>query len=136
MKTGDSECRTGEKIADVLALERTREAAERTLMAWLRTCLSLMSFGFAPFKLIQVIPEEGAQKHPLTVLISMLFMLLGILAMVGAAAQHVVILRKLQLECDSYKPKRSLGLAVSAALMAIGGFAFTVVLIEFFVLKR
>ena len=29
-----------------LSIDRTRMAAERTLMAWLRTALSMISFGF------------------------------------------------------------------------------------------
>jgi len=33
------------KITDILALDRTRMAAERTLMAWVRTALSMISFG-------------------------------------------------------------------------------------------
>jgi hypothetical protein len=34
------------KITDILALDRTRMASERTLMAWVRTALSMISFGF------------------------------------------------------------------------------------------
>ena len=33
------------KITDILALGRTRMAAERTLMAWVRTALSMISLG-------------------------------------------------------------------------------------------
>jgi uncharacterized membrane protein YidH (DUF202 family) len=37
---------TQTNIATELARERTREAADRTLMAWIRTSLSLIGFGF------------------------------------------------------------------------------------------
>ncbi len=43
-----------------LALERTRGAYERTLMAWVRTGTSLITFGFAIYKILQFeIPEAG-----------------------------------------------------------------------------
>ena len=47
------------KIADRLALDRTRMAAERTLMAWLRTALSMITFGFAIYKFLQVLQDES-----------------------------------------------------------------------------
>ncbi len=34
------------KVATELARERSRQAADRTLMAWVRTALSLIGFGF------------------------------------------------------------------------------------------
>ncbi|MFM7169470.1 MAG: YidH family protein, partial [Cyanobium sp.] len=39
-------------VTNELAKERNREAAERTLMAWIRTSLSLISFGFGVDKII------------------------------------------------------------------------------------
>ena len=40
-----------QNLANELARERNREAAERTLMAWIRTALSLIGFGFGIGKL-------------------------------------------------------------------------------------
>ena len=48
-------------LANELARERNREAAERTLMAWIRTALSLIGFGFGIGKLEAYL--EGAGLH-------------------------------------------------------------------------
>ena len=47
------------KTSDILALDRTRMAAERTLMAWLRTALSMISFGFTIYRFLQAIQEQS-----------------------------------------------------------------------------
>ena len=46
-------------LADNLARQRNRDAAERTLMAWIRTCLSLISFGFGLDKIIAAIDRAA-----------------------------------------------------------------------------
>ena len=47
------------KLTDILALDRNKLAAERTLMAWVRTALSMISFGFTIYKFLQVIDEQS-----------------------------------------------------------------------------
>ena len=47
------------ETSDILALDRTRMAAERTLMAWVRTALSMIGFGFTIYKFLQVIQEQS-----------------------------------------------------------------------------
>jgi putative membrane protein len=42
-----------------LGAMRTMMAADRTLMAWIRTSLSLLSFGFAIYKILQDLEESG-----------------------------------------------------------------------------
>src|SRR5215475_12724896 len=49
-------------IANELARERNREAADRTLMAWIRTALSLIGFGFGIGKLAPYLDTAGL--HP------------------------------------------------------------------------
>jgi hypothetical protein len=50
---------TEPKVADMLALDRTRMAAERTLMAWLRTALSMISFGFTIDTFLNMLQEQS-----------------------------------------------------------------------------
>ena len=42
-----------------LAVDRTRLAHERTLMAWVRTAASLISFGFTIYKFFQYMRDKG-----------------------------------------------------------------------------
>lgn len=42
-----------------LAVDRTRLAHERTLMAWVRTSASLISFGFTIYKFFQYLKDQG-----------------------------------------------------------------------------
>jgi len=42
-----------------MARERTILAADRTLMAWIRTTLSMISFGFTIYKFLQAMFESG-----------------------------------------------------------------------------
>jgi putative membrane protein len=47
-----------------LALDRTFLAHERTLMAWIRTSTSLISFGFSIYKFFQYLVETGVAARP------------------------------------------------------------------------
>lgn len=42
-----------------LGYERTRLAADRTLMAWIRTSVSMISFGFTIYKFFMYLRESG-----------------------------------------------------------------------------
>lgn len=43
----------------MLAVDRTRLAHDRTLMAWVRTAASLISFGFTIYKFFQYLRDKG-----------------------------------------------------------------------------
>jgi putative membrane protein len=111
-------------ITDELAKERNRAAAERTLMAWIRTCLSLISFGFGLDKIVSAIRSSvlGQTVHTqLSVrLVAMAFVLTGILAMVAASLQHRRVLRRLRQETYIYREEPSIALATALMLSAIG----------------
>jgi len=47
------------KFSDKLAIERTILAADRSLLAWVRTSLSLIGFGFTIYKFLQYMMDQG-----------------------------------------------------------------------------
>jgi putative membrane protein len=50
-------------LPDDLGETRTILAADRTLMAWIRTSLSMLSFGFTIYKVMQGLAEQGEITH-------------------------------------------------------------------------
>ena len=74
-----------------LAVDRTRLAHERTLMAWVRTSASLISFGFTIYKFFQYLRDQnqvvrdrlfGPREFAMSLVI------IGLAALVIATIQH------------------------------------------------
>ena len=82
-----------------LALERTYLAHERTLMAWIRTATSLITFGFTIFKFFEYLHERGEAARSLQPFGARTFGLLmigiGVLTLVIASLQHRIQMRQL-----------------------------------------
>lgn len=107
-----------------LAVMRTRLALERTLDAWVRTALSMISFGFTIAKFLQQMQEKvpGPVERPHAGRnIGLALAIMGTLGMVLAIYQHVRAYHELGLS-----PLRR---PVSASLIV----AFLIVLLGFFV---
>jgi putative membrane protein len=111
-----------------LAKERNRAAAERTMMAWIRTCLSLISFGFGLDKIIGAINRsrfDGSAHASLSVrLVAIGFVLIGILAMAAATRQHLRTLKLIRRDDFVYVDQRSITVLTAVALTIIGIVAF------------
>lgn len=111
-------------LADQLARQRNRDAAERTLMAWIRTCLSLISFGFGLDKIVTAIRSgvgvTGSLNGWGVRLISLAFVLTGVVAMLAATLQHRRSLKRLLREEFIYREEPSIANATALMLTLIG----------------
>jgi putative membrane protein len=98
------------------------------MMAWIRTCLSLISFGFGLDKIIGAINRsrfDGSDHAGLSVrLVAIGFVLIGILAMAAATRQHLRTLKLIRRDDFVYVDQRSITVFTAVALTVIGIVAF------------
>ena len=124
---------TSPNLANELAKQRNRNAADRTLMAWVRICLSLISFGFGLDKIIAAIDRRtsgaGAHAELGVRLVAMAFVLTGIVAMAAATVQHRQELRRLRDDFVYVPEQRSIARATAVAITGIGAFALLLLLL-------
>ena len=102
-------------------------AAERTLLAWLRTGLGLMGVGFAVARFGLFLREfQGSQPQSaphtpgLSVWSGVALVALGVIVNVGAALRHIQLVR--QLGAGTWQPGKvsAGGVALALVLAAIG----------------
>jgi putative membrane protein len=117
-----------------LALKRSAFAAERTLMAWIRTALSLISFGFTIVKFFQYLETSrggpmvglmGRTWSPETVGLAM--MAIGTGSLTAAVVEHWKALKNFRAE--GLEPRWSLALLVATLIAVLGVFALVTVVL-------
>jgi putative membrane protein len=109
-------------LSTQLAINRTRAAYERTMMSWIRTATSLITFGFTIYKFfqIEVPPRRDYLIGPREFAIALVS--IGLLSLLLAALENRENIRALGPE---HAPRRrSLAGIVAALISLLGVIAF------------
>lgn len=115
-----------------LAKKRNQAAAERTLMAWIRTSLSLISFGFGIDQIVAAVNSVAGVNNPIRLsrVLGLFFIALGTWAILAASLQHRQELNHIQHEDYTYIPERSISLIVANLLLVFGVVAFVGIVVK------
>lgn len=102
-------------------------AAERTLLAWVRTGLALMGFGFVVARfglflreLASVQDTVPQHRSGFSLLVGTTFVFLGVAINIGAAAKHWSTVRRLERGESLHVRPWSLGMVVALFLGILG----------------
>ena len=104
-----------------MAWGRSVMALERTLMAWIRTSLSLIGFGFAIFKFLQVMQQESGRAVRVSAArnLGAFFIILGMGLLVLAIIQFQKAMAKIR-EFSGKKKQFSLSLVGAIGVLTAG----------------
>ena len=120
-------------IANELARDRNRAAADRTLMAWIRTALSLIAFGFSIGKLADYLKRANPNRvlDPIdsAQIFGEAFIVLGIASLIVAVIQNRRLLKRIEQGEYDYRAPFPLTLVTAILLLVIGFFGFVAVLL-------
>ena len=119
-------------VVNELARERNREAADRTLLAWIRTSLAMISLGFGIERLGQAAVAfdqrfDGAAQTK-TRLFGAALIALGVVATLAGMWEHRRILVAIAAEDYRYAGRFPIARCMGGALVAVGIAALVLVL--------
>jgi putative membrane protein len=111
-------------------------AAERTLLAWIRTGVALMAFGFVVARfgvflreMTLANPSDHAQKHGLSLYVGLILICTGVVVLVVSAMRHRAYVRAL----DEGRFRERFGSTfafVVVGLLAVAGVVMALVLLR------
>lgn len=122
-------------LTNELARERNREAADRTLLAWIRTSLAMISLGFGIERLGQAaVALEGRLEgfSPMkTRLFGAVLIALGVAATLAGMWEHKRVLEAVSREDYRYADRPPIARYMGMALVVVGLAALALMLVHF-----
>jgi len=119
-------------LTNELARERNREAADRTLLAWIRTSLAMISLGFGIERLGQAavgFDGRAAAFSPLkTRVFGTALVMLGLAATLVGIWEHRLVLRSIARTDYRYTERPPIARYVAFAMVAVGAGALAAIL--------
>ena len=120
-------------LTNELARERNREAADRTLLAWIRTSLALISFGFGIERLGQAAVDLDGRLAGFsarkTWIAGAALIMLGIVATLTGIWEHRQVLKAILDDDYRYADRPAIARFMGYALVAVGLGALAMILI-------
>jgi putative membrane protein len=117
-----------------LSKQRNRNSAERTLLAWLRTGLSFIGFGFGipgvSGFLVLSHPDKAEKMIFDIKIFGISFIVLGLVGIVMAMVQYNKDLKRIQKKEYQYEQTFPLAFFIAGSLALIGLFALLVLIRE------
>jgi uncharacterized membrane protein YidH (DUF202 family) len=117
-------------ITNELAKERTHAASDRTMMAWIRTSLSLMGFGIGIYEIAEKTGGESLFRS--SKLVGLALIILSLFATIFSIIENKQNHKKLEDPDFKYQNKTSLGVKVGYALIVIAFFSAAHIISKFF----
>ena len=107
---------------ELLALARTAFTSERTLLAWMRTSVSLITFGFSITKFHEYLEKQhqGAQFADGPFLLGIALIFFGTIALLPAVVAHFHRIRRMKELGMPVISMLSIPLVATVALFGIG----------------
>jgi putative membrane protein len=119
-------------LANELARERNREAADRTLLAWIRTSLALISFGFGIDRLGQAAIELDGKLAGFSAIRTRIggavLVALGVAATLAGMWEHRRMLQAIASDDYRYADRPPIARYMAIALVAVGLAALVLIL--------
>ena len=120
-------------LVNELARERNREAADRTLLAWVRTSLAMISLGFGIERLGQAAAALDGAALGMSLMKTRVFgaalIALGIAATLAGMWEHRLVLRALTNDDYRYADRPAVARAMGVALVVVGLTALVMMLV-------